>query len=133
MNDRGEFIGGKSGEQLKNETYSQRLQQWKRDELITLGRTLKKRKFVPKYPIIIVPGTCSSKMEVWQSPIWERGTLLWTSPSKMGFSGGHFLTRKVKKSDEVDFVNHMKLDADGKSDPQGIICLFLELKIKFNC
>lgn len=65
--------------------------------------------YTAKYPVIIIPGLASSAMEAWETPVkkWFRKRI-WLSFAK--------LTLGTKEM----WLDHLKLQADGYSDPPGI-------------
>jgi len=89
-------------------------------QLPKVGETLRFRGYVPKYPALLLPGTCSCALELWQSTksAWK-GARIWLDPFKLGLKIAHRLN-------DSQFYEHMRLEDDGISDPPGICARAVE-------
>eukprot|EP00339_Tiarina_fusa_P013465 CAMPEP_0117017128 /NCGR_PEP_ID=MMETSP0472-20121206/13423_1 /TAXON_ID=693140 ORGANISM="Tiarina fusus, Strain LIS" /NCGR_SAMPLE_ID=MMETSP0472 /ASSEMBLY_ACC=CAM_ASM_000603 /LENGTH=747 /DNA_ID=CAMNT_0004721417 /DNA_START=252 /DNA_END=2492 /DNA_ORIENTATION=+ len=87
-------------------------------ELPRVADSLLANGFKPKYPCVLLPGTCSSVLECWKSlakPEWE-GSRIWIDPLKLGLKLG--LARVP--TEDIAFLEHMRFEDDGVTDPPGI-------------
>eukprot|EP00339_Tiarina_fusa_P000423 CAMPEP_0117012128 /NCGR_PEP_ID=MMETSP0472-20121206/10276_1 /TAXON_ID=693140 ORGANISM="Tiarina fusus, Strain LIS" /NCGR_SAMPLE_ID=MMETSP0472 /ASSEMBLY_ACC=CAM_ASM_000603 /LENGTH=1021 /DNA_ID=CAMNT_0004715123 /DNA_START=120 /DNA_END=3184 /DNA_ORIENTATION=- len=85
--------------------------------------------FVPKYPVMIIPGFASSALECWQAEksSWIRERI-WVDPFKIGHTVvGQALLNKLSRNEgkgldanQRVWLKHMLCADDGFSDPEGI-------------
>ena len=87
----------------------------------SVGQAKKAAGFLPKYPVLIVPGLASSALEAWESPksAWIRERV-WIDPFKIGKTAismklSSKMGRKTKKSKAVPTKKKSKFGIRSKS------------------
>jgi len=105
---------------------------------MTIGSKFRARGWSPLKPVLVIPGLCSSCLVVTESPYDDwKGKQIWLNLGSIGFDKillGNVMRNMRKRDDSRSNLNledsqkaqkrkwmqHMRLKADGISDPDGI-------------